>query len=125
MIAAVVRGLILLVSISYSVFGAGVSLQWDPSPDVGLAKYVVYRGTMSGVYDWAMDVPITSTNGAVTDLVDGQTYFFAVTVVDTNNVPSDFSNKISSPPLSAIVSNSAPVATDFTVAATEDQTISF
>jgi hypothetical protein len=124
MIAAVVRRLFFLSLFSIPIFGASVSLRWDPSPDVNLAKYRLYRGTASKVYDWTLDVQITTTNAFVTNLVEGQVYYFAVTVFNTNSVESDFSNEIAYTAASTTLSNTAPTAANLAVSGTEDQPIS-
>jgi hypothetical protein len=122
MIASVVRRFLFLFT-SLPALAASVTLQWDPSPDAGIAKYVLHRGTASRVYDWITSVPISSTSVIVTNLVAGQIYYFSATAFDTNGVESDFSNEISYTP-SVIASNSLPVAVSFSMATMEDQAVS-
>lgn len=117
MIGAVVRKIIVVLSFGVTCCATTLNLQWDPSPDRALAKYVLYRGTSSYDYDWKMDVPIASTNAIAANLIQGQIYFFAVAGVDTNGVESDFSAEL------AFKGNSPPVALNLTVSGNEDTPI--
>ena len=83
--------------ITLAVSGSGasapqhsVSLSWNPSSNV--AGYNVYRsGTSSGPYtkiNSALDVATTQTDSTV---LAGQTYYYVVTAVDSNNVESGYS----------------------------------
>lgn len=73
-----------------------VTLAWDPSsPDV--AGYRLYYGTTSrlssGTYSDSIDVG-NSTSRTVSDLIFGNTYFFAVTAYNEAGLESDFSEEI-------------------------------
>jgi fibronectin type 3 domain-containing protein len=70
-----------------------VSLVWDPSPDAGVGNYRVHYGTASGVYGQTTNAGL-ATNLTVQGLTEGNTYFFAVTAVGTNQLESDFSNEV-------------------------------
>lgn len=75
-----------------------VKLGWDPSPDVGIAGYQLYRGNASGSYVdqyWAG----TNLTYTVSNIVVGTTNYFAVTAVGTNQMESDFSNEVSYGPI--------------------------
>jgi sulfur relay (sulfurtransferase) complex TusBCD TusD component (DsrE family) len=71
-----------------------VTLAWDPSPDSAIAGYRLYEGVASGTYTNVIDVR-NATSATVSNLVNGVTYFFAVTAYDTNGQESDFSDEIS------------------------------
>lgn len=70
---------------------ASVTLTWDPVPEAGV-KYRIYWGTASRSYTNLLDSGLAVTN-TVTNLLDGQTYFFAVTAYSTNGLESDYSNE--------------------------------
>ena len=78
------------------------TLAWDP-PDIptDVTGYMVHYGPVAGAYSEGVDVGNT-TSYTISNLIDGQTYYFAVTAY-SNNVAcqSDFSNEVS---ISTIVS---------------------
>jgi hypothetical protein len=78
-----------------------VALAWDASTASDIAGYRLYAGTTSGVYTQQIDVG-NNTSTSVSDLVDGTTYFFAITDYTTSGVESARSNE---------VSYTAPIAT--------------
>ncbi len=70
------------------------TLTWNPNTEPDLAGYRIYVGLTSGVYGLPIDVGNLTTY-QVTNLALGQTYFFALTAVDTSNNESGFSNEAS------------------------------
>jgi hypothetical protein len=71
-----------LVAFSFVLIGttveAGtVTIAWDPSPDANITNYSVFVGTRSGSYTSAVAVGMRTT-WTFTNLVDNQTYVFAV-----------------------------------------------
>src|ERR1017187_9399842 len=71
-----------------------VELTWDPSPSSDVAGYNVYYGPASGDYNSMISA------GAVTDLeisglLEGVTYYFAVTAYDSSGQESELSNEVS------------------------------
>ncbi len=88
-----------------------VNLAWDPNTEADLAGYIVHTGPSSRcekkcnceknppvcrkrVYSQTIDVgPVTTFT--VYDLVEGETYFFAVTAYDFSDNDSGFSNEVS------------------------------
>jgi hypothetical protein len=86
--AIVVFGMV----VSESVRGATVTLAWNPS--AGGAGYNLYFGGVSQNYTNMLDVG-NATNGTVTGLNDGITYYFAVTAYDVAGLESPFSSEIS------------------------------
>jgi PKD repeat protein len=83
---------------------AGVNLAWDPVTSSSLAGYMVYYGPAAGSYPNKIDVGNTTTY-AVTGLVEGSTYHFAVTAYDAAHTESGYSNDAGT-----TVPYSAPVA---------------
>jgi len=71
------------------------TLTWDPSVSV-VVGYNVYRGTVSGGPYTALNSSLVSSpTDTDTAVQSGQTYFYVVTAVDSNNVESAYSNEIS------------------------------
>ncbi len=70
-------------------------LAWDP-PDIStdVTGYMIHYGTASGTYSQAMDVGNT-TSYTVSNLIDGQTYYFAVTAYNAVGYESVYSNEVS------------------------------
>jgi len=71
---------------------ANVSLNWDANPDPSVAGYKVYYGGASGNYTNVINAGNT-TGAAVSGLVEGQTYYFAVTAYTYDGLESNFSDE--------------------------------
>jgi hypothetical protein len=71
-----------------------LTLAWDPNTEPDLAGYRVYYGTTSGEYVDSIDVGNITTY-RLDDLLDGVTYFIALTAYDTSGNESDFSHEVS------------------------------
>lgn len=72
-----------------------VDLSWVASTSV-VAGYNVYRGVQSGgPYTKLNSTPIALTNDTDSAVQPGQTYFYVVTAVNSNDVESVYSNEIS------------------------------
>src|SRR5262249_41890426 len=86
--------LTILVSWAWNSQAAAqsVTLAWDPAANA--AGYRLYSGTTSRVYTQQIDVG-NATSALVSNLINGQTYFFAVTAYNTTGVESALSNEIS------------------------------
>ena len=67
-------------------------LAWDPAANA--AGYRLYSGTASHVYTQQTEVG-NATSTLVSNLINGQTYFFAVTAYNATGVESPASNEIS------------------------------
>jgi PKD repeat protein len=83
---------------------ASVQLSWqapttdaDGSPLTDLAGYKVYYGLRSAHYDVTLDVG-NALSVAISGLIDGLTYYVAVTAYDTSGNESAFSNEVSMQP---------------------------
>lgn len=69
-----------------------VSIDWTPNTDPSVIGYNVYYGGASRTYTNVLDAGNTN-NTNVGGLVEGQTYFFAVTAYDAFGDESDFSDE--------------------------------
>ncbi len=67
-----------------------ISFAWDASPSAGVVGYRVHYGTRSGNYPQHIDVGL-ATNVEIPNLVEGTTYFFALTAYDAAGIESDAS----------------------------------
>ncbi len=74
---------------------ASVSLMWDQNTETDLAGYKIHVGTSPQTYSQSIDVGHV-TSFTVSNLADGETYFFAVTAYDVMANESSFSNEVSS-----------------------------
>ncbi|NIQ37675.1 MAG: hypothetical protein GTN81_03695 [Proteobacteria bacterium] len=77
---------------------AYLDLAWDPNTEPDLAGYRIYYGTASGQYTDFVDVGDTTTY-RLGSLQDGVTYYLAATAHDTSGNESDYSNEVSSIPV--------------------------
>ena len=93
-----------LLFIAVRAFAGEVTLAWDPVNSPALVGYIVYYGPTAGNYTTSIDVGNTTTY-AVSNLVEGATYHFAVTDYDASHTQSGFSNDVS-----ATIPYSAPIA---------------
>ena len=72
-----------------------VTLRWDPSTTSTVVGYYVYRGLVAvGPFLKLNFASATSTNFTDATVVDGLTYYYVVTAVDSGNVESAFSNQV-------------------------------
>jgi hypothetical protein len=71
-----------------------VALNWQPSAS-DVIGYYVYRGSSANGLSRLTGSVETSPNYTDTNVTGGQTYFYAVTSVDSNNVESLPSNQVS------------------------------
>jgi hypothetical protein len=96
---------ILFVSITNS-FAAQVTLTWNTNNEDDIAGYIIYYGSSSRNYNSIVEVG-NRTSYTIPNLVDGNTYFFALTAYDINGNESDFSKEISY--VASISGNNPPV----------------
>ncbi len=73
-----------------------VILSWAPSASPTAMGYDVYRGTTAGgPYTLLNSTPVSGTTFTDTTGVVGQTYYYAVTTLDSSGVQSGYSNVVS------------------------------
>ncbi len=92
----IIISLVLCLCISPANSLAGqANLAWDP-PDIStdVTGYMMHYGTDPGTYSQAIDVGNT-TSYTVSNLNDGQTYYFAVTAYNAVRYESVYSNEVS------------------------------
>jgi fibronectin type 3 domain-containing protein len=71
-----------------------VALNWQPSASL-VTGYFVYRGVSASATSKLFVTAIGATTYTDSSVANGQSYFYAVTSVDSNNVESAPSNEIS------------------------------
>ena len=79
-----------LFACSLARASSSTSLEWNPNTDPSIAGYNVYYGGASRDYTNVINVG-NSTNASVDGLVEGATYYFAVTAYTFDGAESDFS----------------------------------
>lgn len=70
------------------------NLSWQPSPDTNAIGYNLYYGVSSRDYTHIISSG-NNTKATVSGMVEGTTYFFAVTAYDSYGNESDYSSEIS------------------------------
>ncbi len=80
-----------------------VTLAWDPSPSAGVSGYRVYQGTSSGNYTTMAEVG-SATSISISALLEGTSYYFAITAYDAQGEESAFSNEVFFTPTAASAS---------------------
>ena len=71
------------------------TLHWQPNTESDLAGYRIYYGTSSRSYGPYIPVGKNTTSYTINNLADGQTYYFALTAVDTSGNESGYSQEVS------------------------------
>ncbi len=87
-----ILALILFISIT-NAYSAQVTLEWDPNTEPDFAGHKIYSGPSSRNYDSVNDVG-NQTSYTIQNLVEGQTYYIAVTAYNTFNTESDYSAEV-------------------------------
>ena len=92
----------LFCSIFLLVFGipalalaGSATLHWQANTESDLAGYRIYYGTSSRSYGVYIPVDKNTTSYTINNLTEGQTYYFALTAVDTSGNESGFSEEVS------------------------------
>jgi hypothetical protein len=85
---------------------ADVTVAWDPNPEPTIKGYFIYYGTSSGNYSNSINAG-NATRCVISGLLQGVTYYLAVTAYDGSGNESGFSNEISYSTSSASSSASA------------------
>jgi hypothetical protein len=92
-IMLVVMAGLLLPPLAVTAHSATVTLAWDPNPEPTVAGYRLHYGTLSGAYTNTVDVA-ASTRATISALLEGVTYYMAVTAYDTSGNQSGYSDEI-------------------------------
>jgi hypothetical protein len=71
---------------------SSTSLEWNPNADPSVAGYNVYYGGASRTYTNVINAG-NSTNAVIDGLVEGKTYYFAVTAYTYDGAESDYSDE--------------------------------
>jgi fibronectin type 3 domain-containing protein len=71
-----------------------VEVSWSPSTDSEVYGYTIYYGTQSGSYNYSLMFYYT-TNGLISGLTPGQTYYFALAPFDSFGLEGIASSEIS------------------------------
>ncbi|MGZ4966405.1 MAG: fibronectin type III domain-containing protein [Chthoniobacterales bacterium] len=90
-----------------------ITLSWDPSPTPDVIGYKLYYGQQSGNYTNTIDEG-NRTSAEVANLIDGTTYYFAVTAYDatgTESLPSEEIHYMPNPAVLLNISTRALVQT--------------
>ena len=69
-------------------------VEWAPNSEADLAGYTVYYGTDTRIYSTSADVGM-STSHQISGLVEGVTYYFAVTAHNASGAESLYSEEVS------------------------------
>lgn len=88
--------LLLVLASTAAAQTATVTLAWNPSAGTNvIVNYRIYYGVVSQTYTNLGNVSVgTNLTATVTNLVRGNTYYFAATATDNNGLESAFSNEV-------------------------------
>ena len=78
-----------------------VSLNWNDNTELDLDSYNVYRSTTSGGYGAALATGVATSDYVDNTAVNGTTYYYVVTAIDTSSHESNYSNEVSKTPSDA------------------------
>jgi len=84
---------LIFTILSPALYADQVTLSWDPVTHPDLAGYKIYSGFSSRDYVDELDVN-NNTSCTISDLVEGETYYFAASAYDIYGNESDFSNEV-------------------------------
>ena len=77
-----------------SALAGHIDLAWYANPEPNVAGYIVYYGTLSGVYTKSLDLgKVTSVR--ITELLEDTEYFLVLTAYDIYDNESGFSGEVS------------------------------
>jgi len=120
-ISLVALTLILLLCTS-NVYSAQATLSWNPNSESDLAGYKVYYGNSSRTYSQAYgngDDAGNQTGYTISNLVEGEIYFFAATAYDFSGNESGYSSEVSyDVPITSLPGDMTPPSTPTYIQAT-------
>jgi len=76
-----------------SLLAGEVTIAWDPPQDPSVTGYRIYYGSGSSGYEGVLEVG-TDTTYTLTDLEDGQAYYFALVAYDAEGMESQLSQEV-------------------------------
>ncbi|MEJ5300395.1 MAG: fibronectin type III domain-containing protein [Thermodesulforhabdaceae bacterium] len=83
----------LLLATAPATFASSVTIAWDPVTSVTVGGYKVYYGKTSRSYSAVIDVG-NNTTCTISDLMEGNTYYIAVTSYDAQGLESNYSEEL-------------------------------
>jgi hypothetical protein len=86
--------LILAAPIASAQGAHSVTLAWEPSSEGEIVNYNIYYGVACRNYTDSVSAG-TATKATISGLMEGTTYYFAVTASNSMGLESDFSDEIS------------------------------
>lgn len=95
-----------------------LTLNWQPSPSPYVTGYFVYYGSASGIYTTRLDVGL-NTQKTITNLQEGQIYYFVATAYDAygdESLPSNETQYITPGEIQLTMMNSQSMTLQFPVA---------
>ncbi|MGA2624178.1 MAG: T9SS type A sorting domain-containing protein [Bacteroidota bacterium] len=77
-----------------------VTLAWQPSPSPAVMGYKIFRGTSPALYDpqWTKEVTNSTFVFNDTAVANGTSYYYAITVFDSNFLESSYSPEVAATP---------------------------
>jgi hypothetical protein len=75
------------------ILAGEVTIAWDPPQDASAAGYRIYYGSGSSGYEGVLEVGMDTTY-TMTDLAEGQAYYFALVAYDADGVESQLSQEV-------------------------------
>lgn len=115
---SVLAAILSMGALTATASASTVSLQWDPSPDTGVAGYKVYYQPDSSTIPFQgapLDVQ-NITAATINNLDPAHSYSFAVTAYDAAGAESAYSNVVTVPEMQAPTTNVTYPANAVTVA---------
>ena len=86
--------LFLIICVTHAYAGQ-VTLGWDQNTEPDLAGYKIYYGNSSGNYTESVNITSGNiTTCTISDLIEGQTYYFAATAYNSSLVESNYSAEV-------------------------------
>ena len=84
---------LILTLVPAIAYADDVTLAWDANSEPDVTGYKLHYGTNSGDYSNSIDVG-NVTQHTVSNLQQGETYYFAATAYDVNDAESDYSAEV-------------------------------
>lgn len=91
-VALLVHSLVLLALPANGATNASVTLAWAPIADPNVAGYNLYYGGASRTYTNKVSVG-NAANATIPNLIEGNTYYFALTTYNNAGIESPLSNE--------------------------------